>query len=526
MIAITMIVVFLGLLVFINRRQLGVRNFDDYATASRSIGTLGITFGVLATWYVGATFTAWAGFAVDFGFIAYYVTPYALITMVVLYLVGERTFVWGKKHRIETQAELLGMRYGSNALRLIIGFAGVALSVPWLLMEWWTQGFVVSYASGGTIAPFWGMLVGVVVVVTYVALGGMRSVITANILQGVYMFFFGTALLVWFVYTQFGGFGALFNLLTTEFPETLTYPGPGWEPPPAYWTSLVITSGLGGFMWPWVYNKLLAADSVRTIKRTVLLAPILGTVFYGVFVIVGMGLHTVPWGREDSQVAFLELGTRSGPVALGLLGVLITAASVSTVSGILNAMSTAITNDMAIVINRQISRQTAVRIARVSVVILGLIALAGAAVQQGLLIFLALLTYQGMIMLFPVVILGLYWRRANKEGALLGFLAGTSTAFFLTITNPDFLTTYGWTSGMYGFLVTVVIMVVAGFMKKEEPHIAELWNEVDEARTRVGVGNVSGGGPAPVTARALDKLRSSRMVFRRMVSALLSGSSR
>jgi solute:Na+ symporter, SSS family len=363
-------------------------------------------------------------------------------------------------------------------------------------VEWWTQGYVVNYASGGTIPPFWGMLVGVIIVITYVALGGMRSVITANILQGLYMFFIGTGLLVWLVYRHFGGFGALFDRLATRFPEVLTYPGPGWDPPAAYWTSIVITSGLGGFMWPWVYNKLLAADSVRTIKQTVLLAPVLGTLFYGVFVILGMGLHTIPALREDPQQAYLALGADSGPIVLGLLAVLITAASVSTVSGILNAMSTAITNDIALVIKREISRQTAVLIARLSVVVIGLAALLGAVIQQGLLIFLALLTYQGMIMLFPVVILGLYWRRANKEGALLGFLAGTAVSFYLAITNPEFITTYGWSSGMYGIIVTVVVMVAAGLLKKEEPHVAELWNEVAESRNNrvedargVGVGS-------------------------------------
>src|SRR3712207_2417316 len=223
-------------------------------------------------------------------------------------------------------------------------------------------------------------------------------------------------------------------------------------------------------MWPWVYNKLLAADSVRTIKQTVLLAPVLGTLFYGVFVILGMGLHTIPVLREDPQRAYLALGADTGPIVLGLLAVLITAASVSTVSGILNAMSTAITNDIALVIKREISRQTAVRIARLSVVLIGLAALLGAVIQQGLLIFLALLTYQGMIMLFPVVILGLYWRRANKEGALLGFLAGTAVSFYLAITNPEFITAYGWSSGMYGIIVTVVVMVAAGLLKKEDPH--------------------------------------------------------
>ena len=45
---------------------------------------------MLATWYVGGTFTAWAGFAVGYGFIAYDVTPYALMTLDTLYLGADR----------------------------------------------------------------------------------------------------------------------------------------------------------------------------------------------------------------------------------------------------------------------------------------------------------------------------------------------------------------------------------------------------------------------------------------------------
>ena len=482
MIPVLMILAFLALLLYITRNQLGVSGFHDYATASNTIQTVGITFGVLSTWYVGATFTAWAGFAVGFGYIAFYVTPYAVITLVVMYLVAERTYIWGKKYNCETQGELLGVRYRSHWVRAILGLAGALFSVPWLLMEWWTQGYVVSYATGGAITPFWGMFFGVIIVIFYVGLGGMRSVITANILQGVYMFFIGTGLMVWMIYANFDGFGPLISTLAAEYPAALTYPGEGWDPPTAYWTSIVVTSGLAGFMWPWVYNKLFAADSLKTIKQSTLLTPILGTIFYAVFVLLGLGLHTIPEFRENPQEAFLALFTQAGPVPLGLLVVLITAASLGTVSGILNAMSTAISNDVPMVLKRRITRRTALTIARWTVIVMGFGALAGAAVHEGMLIFWALLTYQGMIMLFPVVILGLYWRRANKEGALLGFASGTIVAVSLYLTQPAFIAGIGWSEGVYGLIVCLVVMIIAGLVKPEAEHVESMWNDIEEAR--------------------------------------------
>lgn len=475
---------FLGLMLLISYKQFGVKTFDDYATASRSIGTLGITFGVLATWYVGATFTAWAGFAVGSGFVALYVTPYALITLVVMYLVCERTFVWGKLHNIETQAELLGYRYQSDWVRVLTAFAGVAWSVPWLLMEWVTLGFVANYASGGVVSPFWGMALGVLIVAAYVGMGGMRSVITANIVQGLYMFVVGTGLMVWLIYRNFGSIGQLLDTVTNEHPEVVTFPGHGLDLPPAYWVSIVITSGLGGFMWPWVYNKIFAADSVRTLKRTVLLTPALGTVFYLVFVLLGMGIFLSPALRANPQEAFMAFASDNGQLVLGLIAVLVTAASISTVSGIMNAMSTAISNDVTRVVKRDISSATALRVARWSIVIIGAVALAGATVREGLLIELALLTYQGIMVLFPVVILGLYWRRANKQGALTALVSGTAVSFGLMQWQPEWLLQSGWSSGIFGIIVAFGCMIVCGFAFKPTPHVQSLWDEIGTARAR------------------------------------------
>lgn len=142
MIPMLMLAVFVGLILWINRRQLGVSTLRDYATANHSIGVVGITFGFLATWYVGAGYTAFSGFAVSFGMIGMYVIPYGIVTLLVMYLVAEKTFIWGKRYNLLTQSEMLGLRYNSDFIRVLTGFAGVALSVPWLLMEWYTIGYV------------------------------------------------------------------------------------------------------------------------------------------------------------------------------------------------------------------------------------------------------------------------------------------------------------------------------------------------------------------------------------------------
>lgn len=129
-------------------------------------------------------------------------------------------------------------------------------------------------------------------------------------------------------------------------------------------------------------------------------------------------------------------------------------------------------------------KKTALKIARWSVVVMSVGALIGASMRERQLVFLALMTYQGMIVLSPVVLLGLYWKRANKIGAVGGFLAGMTVSFSLTLIDPAFIHTYGWTPGVYGFLTTLSIMLITGFMRPVEPHVEQLWQAISDSKSK------------------------------------------
>ncbi|WKA60258.1 sodium:solute symporter family protein [Planococcus shenhongbingii] len=479
-----MIVLFFAMMLFIIRKQLGVSSFEDYATANRSFGFFALTFSVLATWVVGAMYTAWAGMAVTYGFTALYCIAYATITMIVMYYVAPKTYIWGVKYGIKTQSELLGFRYQSKSLRMLTGVWGIVFTIPWLIVEIVTQGYVFEYATGGLISQFWGMVLGIIAVAVFVSLGGMRSVITANVFQGLILIFGGTALMIYFVYKYFGGFASGFEMVVNDYPGMLTYPGPGWEPPTPYWTSIVILSGLGGFLWPWAYNKLFASDSIRTIKVSALLAPIIYAIFFSVFVVTAIFIHSYNQALSDVQGAFLWIASESGPIVLGLLGVIIMASSVGTVSGIMQAISTTVSRDLAQVIDKNISDKKAVNIARISVIVISLVSLFFGTADLGLMVFLALFTYDGIILLFPIVILGLYWKRANKEGAIIGLIAGTALSMFLRFFNPSFIEGWGWQPGVYGLILSFAVMITAGYMKKPSAFVEKLWVDTEAAYTK------------------------------------------
>src|SRR5699024_2694687 len=248
------------------------------------------------------------------------------------------------------------------------------------------------------------------------------------------------------------------------------------------WTSIVISSGFGAFMWPWAYNKLFAANSVKSIKQSTLLTPVFSLIFWSAAVFLGQAMHSIEFARENSEESYLWIANEAGPLALALMSTLIMAASIGTVSGIIQALSTAISNDIAQVINKEISNSQALKIARSSVVGLGIIALIFATIDLGALIDIALLTYQGIIMLFPIVILGLYWKRANKEGAITALILSTILSMYVEFAQPVFFIQYGWSGGIYGTVLGFIIMIIFGYLKPVEGHVYMLWDDIKEAK--------------------------------------------
>jgi solute:Na+ symporter, SSS family len=98
------------------------------------------------------------------------------------------------------------------------------------------------------------------------------------------------------------------------------------------------------------------------------------------------------------------------------------------------------------------------KLARVTVVVLGLISLALAIYRSATLVSLLLTGYAGVSQFFPGVVLGLYWKRVTMPGVFAGLIAGIATVIFLMLSHRD--PWFGWSAGFVvlclNFLVTAL----------------------------------------------------------------------
>jgi cation/acetate symporter len=131
----------------------------------------------------------------------------------------------------------------------------------------------------------------------------------------------------------------------------------------------------------------------------------------------------------------------SGLVAAGGL-----AAALSTADGLLLTIANALSHDLYYkMIDPTASTTRRVTISKILLLVVALAAAAVAAQKPADILFLVSAAFSfAAAAFFPALVLGIFWRRANKWGATLGMIAGLGTTFYYMAT------TQAWMRGIFG----------------------------------------------------------------------------
>jgi cation/acetate symporter len=136
----------------------------------------------------------------------------------------------------------------------------------------------------------------------------------------------------------------------------------------------------------------------------------------------------------------------SGLVAAGGL-----AAALSTADGLLLTIANALSHDLYYkMINPQASTKTRVTVAKFLLLFVAIAAASVASQKPADILFLVSAAFSfAAASFFPALVLGIFWKRANKWGATLGMLAGTGVTFYYMATTQP------WLRSMFGVTSTI-----------------------------------------------------------------------
>lgn len=286
-----------------------------------------------------------------------------------------------------------------------------------------------------------------------------------------------------------------------------------------YFTTPSVKAARQSVAWSLLFIFLLyfTAPALATFTKLQILDPELATGIIGKLIV---DVEALTWIQKWSNVGMLqiidangdgilqlnEFFMRTGIVVLatpeiaglpyvisGLVAAGGMAAAMSTADGLLLAIANALSHDLYYkIIDPKAETKTRLIVARILLVVIGV---AGA--------FVASLKLTGILgsvvwafdfacsgLFFPIV-LGIWWKRANRQGAIagmiLGFTAGTWYLYMMKFADTPMTPWFGiddFRFGMIGMPVSLIAMVVVSLMT-EEPD-AETQAMVDEIRVPAG----------------------------------------
>jgi SSS family solute:Na+ symporter len=149
---------------------------------------------------------------------------------------------------------------------------------------------------------------------------------------------------------------------------------------------------------------------------------------------------------------------------LGLIGAGALAAAMSSADAITHGAAVEFTQDVYRIFKPKASDKEVVIVMRSAVVIIGLLALYVALFGAAGLISLLLGAYGSIVQFVPLVYGGLYWKKASKQGAIAGLIAGVFVNTYLQVIlkiNPLDIN-----AGIWGLLVNLVIFIVISMIFK------------------------------------------------------------
>lgn len=439
----------------------------------------GRNFGRWLNWFImcGEVYTAFAflgasGWAYARGGPTFYILAYGGLAYLVGYHVLPRVCALGHRHKLVTQADMVEYLYSSRPLGIFISCVGVAFLLPYLQLQLTALGLIVEVASLGAIGRVQAMLIAFVMVAAFVFLSGLKGVASTAVFKDVSMI---AAMLIFGIYLPYhycGGFSEMFTAVESIKPDFLTFPGGTKNLDVTWGMSTIALTALGFYMWPHFSTNTFSAKDPDVPRHNAIYLPFaqLALIFpmlVGFTAVIVYASNPLP--RTD--MAFLFLVKDTFPTwVLGILGGAGALACMIPAADLLLSTSLLISRNIYVRGFRHndehVSPEHMKNVARYLILILTAIALYLSIFHANLLVNLLLTGYAGVTQFFPIIVLGLFWKKASKLSAVCGLIVGEFLVFFLILSkmDPVALGSVHINAGFFALCINTIVFVIVSMI--------------------------------------------------------------
>jgi len=509
----------------------------EYYVAGRRVTPLFNGMAIGADWMSAATFVGLAGTLWRFGYegLAYimgWTGGYVLLAL----LIGPYLRRFGQY----TVPDFIGARYGRGA-RIVAALLGIVISFTYLTAQVSGVGIIMSQFLG--VSYFAGVVIALSAVLFCSFAGGMQAITWTQVAQYVILLVAYLVPVTWLTF-QVTGVPlpqVMYGQALTDIAMLEQRPGlvvaQAYSEPFNDWTranfvalTLCLMMGTAGL--PHLLVRCFTTPSVQATRRSVSWGIVFIVLLYSAIPayaafarreilldIVGQPVTALPaWTAEWRRLGSLDVvdsnadgvvqpdelmikenlivlaapeiaGLPHTVVALVAVGGL--AAALSTADGLLLVIASAVAHDLYFrTFSPRVAPHKRLLLGRSMVLLAALMAALTATRQLGIIVQLVAWAFSlAAATIFPVLVLGIFWKRANGLGAVAGMLSGlvvTLSYMLTTLIAPDLaiLGISNDAAGIFGMPVNVLVTWLVSTLSSSPP--AQVRELVDMIRSPDG----------------------------------------
>jgi cation/acetate symporter len=412
--------------------QNGIAIAGDYLSAASFLGIAG-----------AIALNGYDGFLYSIGFLVAW--------LVALLLVAELLRNTGRF----TMADVLSFRLKQRPVRMAAAISTLGVCFFYLLAQMAGAGGLVALLLGIDDKAGQSVVIAVVgiIMITYVLVGGMKGTTWVQIVKAVLLVIGAGIMTLWVLAKYTFNLSALLGAAVDKSPaagEKLLNPGLQYGATGISkldFISLGLALVLGTAGLPHVLMRFYTVPNSREARRSVSWAIWIIGIFYLFTLVLGYGaaalvgpdaIRAAP-GKANSAAPLLayELG---GEILLGVISAVAFATILAVVAGLTITASASFAHDIygQVIKHGQVSGDGEVRVARITVLVIGAVAIIGGifANGQNIAFLVALAFAVAASATQPTILYSLFWRRFNTRGALWSIYGGLGSAIFLIIFSP------------------------------------------------------------------------------------------
>jgi Na+/proline symporter len=442
---------------------------EEYLVAGRVTGWIGNAFSMMATIASGGVYLGTVGLFYSLGVnLATYAFAFVGVSPILLWVVGKRLWKVGKEYGYSTPEDFYADRYNSQFLRIAGAIGSLIFLVPYFASSAVACGILFELFLG---LPYSAGVIAVLgICLAYTMYGGMRSVIYTDVVQGAILLAVGF-ISIFILWGIAGGYSAVVTAVPTTVyrPTVASY---------ALYVGWLFFMALHPITLADRNTRMYAIAGIPQLKRMCILSSVLLLIMSTNFLCLGLVSRVLTPGAAIGEVAdnaFVLTIKNFLPEMAPFLLIAVWACGMSTIDSGLIGSSAIFSKDLLRKwLKKDITDEKMVLAGRLVLIPLMIFSAWVAIARPPSIWYLIGMTVSFFIQFAPMLIGGLYMKRANKLAAEASWIVAM---FFVILFQFFVKPPLGVWGGIWALIPNTILFIALSYLTKPMPdqHLEKFW---------------------------------------------------